>query len=251
MGSARRSRLTILGPSCITKGYTRYVLLPVQVRQVAGNRIFKGTEIGGLGMQTDVAEPEVWRDQRANRGVGYVWTLIASIAQTDRVEAIQPVTNESHVLFYPQLVEPLFVPSVRGGGVVQEAATVLAVGVEDVDGGHGARGRVSDVCDAGHAVDDPYLLAGCRGEDAHTLRGVPYEQSERVPCPINAHPALIRRNRDGCGHRVNARQQLEVGRLGDVLLHIVGMAWQKQRGGEEGACGRGEGARAWQREHLR
>jgi len=201
-------------------------------------------------MQTDVAEPEVWRYQRPNCGVGYVGALIASISQTDRVEAIKPITNEPHVLFNPQLVEALFVPSVRGGGVVQEAATILAVGVEDVDGGHGARRRVSDVCDAGHAIDDPYLLAGRRGENAHTLRGVPYEQTERVPCAINAHPALIRRNRDGRGHRGDARQQLEVGRLGDVLLDIVGMAWQKQRGGEEGACCRGEGARAWQREHL-
>lgn len=190
-------------------------------------------------MHANMAKPEVGSDQGADCRIFDKRTVVPSHPKTHRVKAVQAIADQAQVLLYPELVIPLLLPRARAGVVVQEAPACLAVVVEDVDVGDAACGGVGTVDSAGQGIDGPDLLTSGGDQDSHVLPRVSYLESKGVPCAINAHPALVGWDRDGCRYRRNAVQELEVGRIGDVLLDISGGRTGREYergGGDEGAC---------------
>ena len=148
--------------------------------------------------------------------------------------------------------ESLSPPRVGRAGIVEVATTALTVGVERIVLRDLSRAGVGDVGYAGLAVDGPYLLAGGGDLDLDVLRGVAHAQTEGAPGAVDAHGTLIRRDDDGGRDGGDAGQQLVVGRVGDVLLDILGLgAGQEQdHGGKDAGVGV-TAATASQQEHGR
>jgi hypothetical protein len=167
-----------------------------QIGHVARGRIIKGGEVGRLGVDAKVAEPEIGRDEGAHGGVLEGRAVCWCVAQADGVVAIVAVARHAQVLLVPQPVEANVVPRARVGVVEDAAAAVEARLV------HVQRRHVDAVCPfrrTGHGIDGPRLLRGRRHQGSDGLCAIAHAQRDRVPAAIDAVPVLRGRHGDGLG----------------------------------------------------
>jgi hypothetical protein len=162
-GEAQGQR-TVLRACGVAKRHAGNALLLEKARHETRYGFLKDGEVGWLGVQAEMAHPDVSSDEGADDGALHLWAFAGQVAQGYVVKAKKAVAIEPEPLLELESVEALLAPRLGGRGVEQLAAAIAAAHVEVVVLDDAALG-IRDVLQTGLAVDHPDLLARRRDLD--------------------------------------------------------------------------------------